>query len=180
MIRPPVIQIVGYKNSGKTTLIKQLLSVFNSLKLRVAVIKHDVHGFEIDHEGTDTYAYRQQGAAAIAITSPYRTALIEEQQTPLEELIERFGSYDLILVEGFKQEAFSKIVMLRNGEDQKLLQELDQVKACVMRDIEMVEHGSPRIERVGIAAPLALFVADEIEKIAVWILGEAELVPLAE
>jgi len=179
MNKPPVIQIVGYKNSGKTTLIRRLLRVFSNMNLRVAVIKHDVHGFEMDHEGTDSYAYRGHGASAIAITSPYRTALIEEQETSLKKLIERFDSYDLIMVEGFKHESFLKIVMLRNGEDRILLQELNQVKACVTRDketaaCEMLQAEGE--EQGGIpAAPLAHFAADEIDKIAVWILGEAGL-----
>ncbi|GAA0379563.1 molybdopterin-guanine dinucleotide biosynthesis protein B [Paenibacillus motobuensis] len=203
MNKPPVIQIVGYKDSGKTTLIGRLLPLFSGMNLRVAMIKHDAHGFEIDHSGTDTYAYRQHGAVAIAITSPYRTALIEEQETPLKELIERFGGYDLILVEGYKQEAYPKIVMLRSGEDRILLQELNQVKACVVRETETVENGkaaneilqteraehSPAqsagagqalLEGDFTAAPVVHFRADEIEKIAAWILSEAGLSPLAK
>jgi len=201
MSKPFVIQIVGYKDSGKTTLIGRLLPLFSSMNLRVAVIKHDAHGFEIDHSGTDTYAYRQHGAVAIAITSPDRTALIEEQETSLKELIERFGGYDLILVEGHKQEAFPKIVMLRSGEDRILLQELNQVKACVVRETETVENekaanevplteraehnpsqsagdGQALLEGDFTAAPVVHFVADEIEKIATWILSEAGLTAL--
>lgn len=201
MSKPPVIQIVGYKDSGKTTLIGRLLPVFSNMNLRVAVIKHDAHGFEIDHDGTDTYAYRQHGAVVIAITSPYRTALIEEQETPLKELIERFGGYDLILVEGYKQEAFPKIVMLRSGEDRILLQELNQVKACVVRETETVENekaaneisqtakagpspaqsvgaGQALLEGDFTTAPFVRFAANEIEKIAAWILSEAGLTAL--
>ncbi|WP_068781446.1 molybdopterin-guanine dinucleotide biosynthesis protein B [Paenibacillus sp. GM2] len=200
---PAVMQIVGYKDSGKTTLISRLLPLFSHMKLRVAVIKHDAHGFEIDHDGTDTYAFRRHGAAAIAITSPYRTALIEEQETSLMELIARFGGYDLILVEGYKREAFPKIVMLRSEEDRVLLQELNQVKAYVVRETETAGNGKaaneiPRTAKAQsgpaqlagtgqalrggevTAAPFAHFAANELEKIAAWVLSEAGLTPLAE
>lgn len=166
MSKLAVIQIVGYKNSGKTTLIGKLLESFKAMNLQVAVIKHDAHGFEMDREGTDTYSHHQHGAAAIAITSPYRTAVIEEQATPLVQLIERFKCYDLILVEGFKREAYPKIVLLRGREDLSLLQELSQVRAYVTRN----QDGS---RDRAIAAPPLHFGADETQQIAAWIAREA-------
>lgn len=54
-----VVQICGYKNSGKTTLIAALLPLLKEQGLRVAVIKHDSHGFDIDHKGTDTFRFRE-------------------------------------------------------------------------------------------------------------------------
>ncbi|MNJ56968.1 Molybdopterin-guanine dinucleotide biosynthesis adapter protein [compost metagenome] len=129
----PVIQIVGYKNSGKTTLIGKLLEILNAMNLRVAVIKHDVHGFEADRESTDTFRHRRAGAVATAITSPWRTAIIEEQETQLSELIKRFADYDMTIVEGFKQECYPKIVLIRNDEDLTLLKELTNIQAVVFR-----------------------------------------------
>lgn len=119
----PIIQIVGYKNSGKTTLIARLVAMLHALNLRVAVIKHDVHGFEVDREGTDTYRHRQAGASAVAIVSPWRTAIVEERETPLADLIGHFQAYDLIIVEGFKREPYPKIVLIRSAEDEHLLTE---------------------------------------------------------
>ncbi|WP_435925543.1 molybdopterin-guanine dinucleotide biosynthesis protein B [Paenibacillus sp. DYY-L-2] len=129
----PVIQICGYKNSGKTTLIAGLLPLLRAMHLRVAVIKHDVHGFEADVEGTDTYKLRTAGAAATAITSPMRTAVIEECETPLTALVERFQSYDLIIVEGFKREAYPKLVLMRSEEDLELVSELEGIQGIVLR-----------------------------------------------
>lgn len=132
-----IIQITGYKNSGKTTLIEGLLPIFLNMKLKTAVIKHDVHGFEADPKGTDTNRLRQAGAAATAITSPWRTALVIEEETPLSELVSRFeedGSYDLILIEGFKREHYPKLVLLRSIEDIMLLDELTHIEGILVRE----------------------------------------------
>ncbi|GAA0137205.1 molybdopterin-guanine dinucleotide biosynthesis protein B [Paenibacillus sp. YSY-4.3] len=129
----PVIQIVGYKNSGKTTLIGKLLEILNAMSLRVAVIKHDVHGFEADRESTDTFRHRRAGAVATAITSPWRTAIIEERETKLSGLIKHFEAYDLTIVEGFKKESYPKIVLIRDKGDLTLLEELTEIRAVVFR-----------------------------------------------
>ncbi|WP_433946638.1 molybdopterin-guanine dinucleotide biosynthesis protein B [Paenibacillus sp. SN-8-1] len=128
----PVYQIVGYKNSGKTHLVSRLVAHFTAKGLRVAVIKHDLHGFEMDKEGTDTYQHRAAGAAAVAITSPERTAVLEEKDTALSDLIARFAEYDLVLVEGFKQETYPKLVILREKRDIPLLSELSNIKGVVV------------------------------------------------
>ncbi|WP_322922160.1 molybdopterin-guanine dinucleotide biosynthesis protein B [Paenibacillus campi] len=129
----PIVQIVGYKNSGKTTLLTSLLRLFVQKGLRVAVIKHDAHQFQMDHPGTDTYAHTEAGAAAIAITSPLRTAIIREQPASLEQLIDELlgGSsavYDLILIEGFKYEAYPKVVLVAHEHDMELLQKLTDIR----------------------------------------------------
>ncbi|MGN7760126.1 molybdopterin-guanine dinucleotide biosynthesis protein B [Paenibacillus sp. 22594] len=121
MSRPAVCQIVGYKNSGKTTLICDLIPLLRQRGCSVAVIKHDGHEFEIDHEGTDTWKQRKAGASAVAITSGVRTSVIQERGRSLEELIESFADYDFVLVEGFKQERYPKIVLIRSEVDLILL-----------------------------------------------------------
>lgn len=126
---PVVIQIVGYKNSGKTTLIGALLQHWSAQGKRIAIIKHDAHEFDMDHAGTDTYAHTQSGAAAISISSATRTAIIEQQPSSLEQLIARFAiGYDLILVEGFKQAHYPKIVIVADQEGISLPAELSHVK----------------------------------------------------
>ncbi|GGA25313.1 molybdopterin-guanine dinucleotide biosynthesis protein B [Paenibacillus physcomitrellae] len=128
---PDVIQIVGYKNSGKTTLAAYLVRYFSGQGKKVGVIKHDGHEFEIDHPGTDSWRMTQAGAAAVAITSAGKTAIVEEQGRSLEELLVRFEAADLIIVEGFKREAYPKIVMLRSPEDLPLIQASSRIAAVV-------------------------------------------------
>jgi molybdopterin-guanine dinucleotide biosynthesis adapter protein len=118
---PTVVQIVGNKNSGKTTLICALIPLLREQGYTVAVIKHTHHSFEVDHSGTDTWKQREAGAAAVAITDGNRTARIEEQGAELPELVNSFGNYDYILVEGFKQEYYPKLVIIRSKEDEQLL-----------------------------------------------------------
>lgn len=161
---PPVVQIVGFKNSGKTTLITRLLNLFNGMNLKVAVIKHDVHGFEMDREGTDTYLFRETGAAAAAIVSPWRTAIIEEQETSLSELIEHFTAYDLILVEGFKQAHYPKLVLLRGPEDVPLLEQSSHICAIVQSEVAEKKMSD---EQANISLPC--FHRNEVEQIAKFI-----------
>ncbi|MFD1175725.1 molybdopterin-guanine dinucleotide biosynthesis protein B [Paenibacillus puldeungensis] len=161
---PPVVQIVGFKNSGKTTLITRLLHLFNGMNLKVAVIKHDVHGFEVDREGTDTYLFRETGAAAAAIVSPWRTAIVEEQETPLSELIEHFAAYDLILVEGFKQAHYPKLVLLRGPEDVALLEQSNHI--CAIVQSELAEK---RLSDEQAYFNLPCFQRNEMERIAQFI-----------
>ncbi|MFD1887650.1 molybdopterin-guanine dinucleotide biosynthesis protein B [Paenibacillus wenxiniae] len=151
--RPPIIQIVGYKNSGKTTLVTSLLRLLVQHGLRVAVIKHDAHQFQMDHPGTDTYAHTEAGAAAIAITSPRRTAIIREQSASLEQLIDELvestlDRYDLILVEGFKRENYPKVALIADEKGLELLSELTSIhwmytrlaSAHVTKYVEQKDH----------------------------------------
>lgn len=126
---PAVCQIVGFKNSGKTSLVCALIPLLKQKGERVAVIKHDGHEYDMDHPGTDTWKQRQAGAMAVAITSAARTSVIEERGSSLSELITVFSSYDYVLVEGFKQEAYPKIVLIRRQEDLELLQQTRNIAA---------------------------------------------------
>jgi molybdopterin-guanine dinucleotide biosynthesis adapter protein len=126
---PAVCQIVGYKNSGKTSLVCALIPLLKQKGERVAVIKHDGHEYDMDHPGTDTWKQRQAGAMAVAITSAARTSVIEERGSSLSELITVFSGYDYVLVEGFKQEAYPKIVLIRRQEDLELLQQTRNIAA---------------------------------------------------
>ncbi len=177
----PVIQICGYKNSGKTTLLAGLVEIFKGMNLHTAVIKHDVHGFEGDVEATDTYKLRKAGATATAITSPWRTAVVEECETPLTELIGRFQSYDLILVEGFKQAVYPKLVMLHHPEDVGLISQLGEIAALVCRrekEAGLLSEGESAFAWDALLSGeqiIPMFYADEVDKIAEWILKLVEV-----
>lgn len=164
-----IIQIVGYKNSGKTTLISRLIPILNDMNYKIAVIKHDVHGFDSDVEGTDTYKLRQAGALATAITSPWRTAIMEERETSVQSLVDYFREYDLVILEGFKQEEYPKLVLVTSIEDMQLVRELNQVIGIVYRDLSEVERDALRL--LSSEQNLPLLEAGQIEDIARYVIG---------
>ena len=101
------IGIIGYSNTGKTTLIEKLIPLFAARGLRVAAIKNAHHGFDMDRPGKDSYRYREAGAAQVLIATSQRWALLTETpQGPaaLEELLAELAPCDLVIIEGFKSE----------------------------------------------------------------------------
>lgn len=123
----PYLSIVGYSNSGKTTLICRLIEIFTKRGLRIGTLKHDAHHFEIDHEGKDTWKHRQAGASVVMISSASRVATIETVAKPVafEQLLGRFTDVDFVLVEGYKKELARKIVVARTKEQWNLVNELE-------------------------------------------------------
>lgn len=118
---PPLICIVGYSGSGKTTLMVHLISCLARRGLRVGTIKHDLHGFQIDHPGKDSYRHKNAGAAASLISSPTQVALVadtDHDHAP-EELAAMLPRMDIVLAEGFKRAPLPKIEVFRpeTGKD---------------------------------------------------------------
>ena len=113
MTMPPVFGITGWKNSGKTTLTERLITELTGRGLKLATIKHAHHGFDIDHEGTDSHRHRVAGAREVAIVSGRRWALMHElageDEPRLEDVLARLSPIDLVLIEGYKREAHPKV-----------------------------------------------------------------------
>ncbi|CAH1190949.1 MULTISPECIES: molybdopterin-guanine dinucleotide biosynthesis protein B [unclassified Paenibacillus] len=129
---PKVVQVVGYKNTGKSTLTAALTREFSNRGLRVAVIKHDGHDhFQMDREGTDSHRFAEAGAGAVAVMSDTRTAILEKRAARLEDMLHYFKDYDWVLIEGHKQAPYPKLVMARSGEDLLLVQQLERVIGVV-------------------------------------------------
>ncbi len=104
----PLLGFAAFSGTGKTTLIEAILPKLVERGLRVAVIKHAHHDFDIDQQGKDSYRLRKAGATQMLISSRYRRALITETPTTeatLPHLIRQLdqSQLDLILVEGFKK-----------------------------------------------------------------------------
>ncbi|MBY0117173.1 molybdopterin-guanine dinucleotide biosynthesis protein B [Paenibacillus sp. FSL H8-0317] len=130
--KPHIIQIVGYKNTGKTTLTAALIGHFSSFGLKVAAIKHDGHDhFEMDQEGTDSYRFGEAGASAVVVMSEKRTAIMERQSTKLEDMLSHLSDYDWIVVEGFKDASYPKFVMVREEKDLTLVDQLEGVVGMI-------------------------------------------------
>ena len=112
----PVISFVGYSNSGKTTFLVKLVGEMKTRGHRIAVIKHDIHGFDIDIAGKDTYEYSAAGADIVCISSPQRFAYIEKRQAELslDAVLERVRDVEFIFTEGYKREKQHKIEIFRH------------------------------------------------------------------
>ena len=120
----PIISIVGKSDSGKTTLIEKLVPELTRRGYRVATVKHDMHGFEVDHEGKDSWRHKQAGAHTVVISSPQKVALIRdvEKDLTLDEIRARWiRDVDLILSEGYKRDVQPKIEVFRKEKHKKLL-----------------------------------------------------------
>jgi len=112
----PIVSVVGRSDSGKTTLICGLLPELKRRGYRVATVKHDVHGFEIDKPGKDTWKHGQAGADIVIISSPARFALMEKvaEELTLDQVIAKIENVDLILSEGYKRNDKPKIEVFRS------------------------------------------------------------------
>ncbi|ANY71579.1 molybdopterin-guanine dinucleotide biosynthesis protein B [Paenibacillus ihbetae] len=164
-----VVQLCGYKNSGKTTLIAALLPLLKKRGLRIAVIKHDSHGFDIDHEGTDTFRFREAGAEGVAIASPGRTAIMKESEANLGELLACYDDFDLVLIEGYKRERYPKLVLLRSADDLTLLDEAVAVQAVIVRPDMLKEPSAlPEIRQ---RQTVPVLTWDDVSQIAAIIMN---------
>jgi molybdopterin-guanine dinucleotide biosynthesis adapter protein len=120
----PIISIVGKSDSGKTTLIEKLVPELTRRGYRIATVKHDVHGFEVDREGKDSWRHKKAGAHTVVISSPNKVALIRdvEKDLTLDEIREKLiQEVHLILSEGYKKDVQSKIEIFRKEKHQELL-----------------------------------------------------------
>ena len=157
----PIVSIVGKSDSGKTTLIEKLVPELTQRGYRVATVKHDVHGFEVDREGKDSWRHKQAGGHTVVISSPKKGALIRdvEKDLTLEEIREKLiQDVDLIVSEGYKKDVQPKIEIFRKEKHKELL--------CTKED-NLIAIVSDKKFRVGVPC---LFlddirgVADFIEK----------------
>ena len=115
-----VVGFAGYSGAGKTQLIEGLIAALKSRGLRVSVVKHAHHRFDIDHPGKDTYRHRQAGAFEVVIASSQRLALMREfereKELSVHHLIaELYDGVDWVLVEGFRDSDLLKIEVWRQA-----------------------------------------------------------------
>lgn len=114
----PVISFIGWSGSGKTTFIEKLIPILRSRGLRLAVIKHDGHEFQIDKEGKDTWRFSQAGAEYVAIANPRHSAELINGPASFSQLCHRAERFaDLIIAEGWTDEEAPQIEILRGHQD---------------------------------------------------------------
>lgn len=150
--RPIIFQIVGYKNSGKTTLVAELTRRFKQDGFTVGTAKRDAHDFTIDTPGTDTWKHQEAGADVTAISSSARSAVLRSSPMALSGLLAYMQDADIILVEGFKRESYPKLILLRSIEDIHLLQQLSSPAAAVIwsADIRQALENNPDYSKLAI------------------------------
>ena len=131
-----VVGFCGYSGSGKTTLVEQLIVRLKRAGLRVSVVKHAHHDFDIDHEGKDSWRHRQAGAGEVVIASSRRMAKMREFEAGtapnVHALIAELNDCDWVLVEGFKHAELAKIEVWRaaNGKPALYLEDRHVVAVC--------------------------------------------------
>lgn len=162
MAHIPVIAFAAYSGTGKTTVIEKLICQLKKKGLRLAVIKHDGHSFEIDHEGKDSWRFSHAGADITIISSAEKMAYIEQRELSLQEQIHMVHDVDLILVEGYKNENLPQIGIARAATGKGFTAEPNRFIALIT-DIIDIKTDKP------------CFGLDEIEEIANFIIRWASL-----
>lgn len=144
-----IFGFAGYSGSGKTTLIEQLIPLFTQRGLKVSLIKHAHHTFDVDTPGKDSYRHRQAGCTEILVTSSRRWVLMHELRgTPepgLAEHINHISPCDLLLVEGFKHEHIPKLEIHRAEVGEPLLHPHDPHIIAIASD-EPLETRLPQFD----------------------------------
>jgi molybdopterin-guanine dinucleotide biosynthesis protein B len=120
-----VIGLAGWSGAGKTTLLARIIPYFLKEGLRVSVIKHAHHSFDVDVPGKDSWVHRQSGAVEVLVSSGQRWALMHElrgaDEPRLPELLVKLSPVDLVVVEGFKSEPHRKIEVHRTANGKAML-----------------------------------------------------------
>jgi molybdopterin-guanine dinucleotide biosynthesis protein B len=142
-----IIGLAGWSGSGKTTLITKLLPHLIARGQRVSTLKHAHHGFDLDQPGKDSFMHRTAGATEVVISSAKRFAVLhelrDEPEWDLPELLTKFAPVDLVLVEGFKRDAFPKLEIHRSANGKPLIQPDDPHIVAIASDIPLPQAKVP-------------------------------------
>lgn len=161
-----VFGFAGYSNSGKTTLIEMLIPRFVERGLRISLIKHAHHGFDLDRPGKDSYRHREAGATEVFLVSSKRWVLMhelrDEEEPSLEHQISLMAPCDLVLVEGFKYTAIPKIEVHRPANGKPLLYPENPNIIAIATDAPL-------------EAPLPVLDLNDIDAVADFILKQVDL-----
>ncbi len=160
-----VFGFAGYSGSGKTTLIEKLIPRFVMEGLKVSLIKHAHHDFDIDRPGKDSYRHREAGASEVLLTASGRWVLMHElrgeTEPDLNQQLTRLSPCDLVLIEGFKHAPIPKLEIHRSANRRPLLFPEDQNIVAVASDIRL-------------ATELPQFELDDADEIASFIMRYLE------
>ena len=164
-----MIGLSAYSGTGKTTLMKQVIPLLKSKGLKIAVIKHAHHHFDIDQPGKDSYELRKSGANHTIVCTTTRMAAISEFATPdeepsLQEIVDSLNAsrFDILLVEGYKHLAFAKIELHRSAVGKPYLHPEDPTIVALACDAPPPEALSIPILDINSPQQIAQFIYDEV------------------
>jgi molybdopterin-guanine dinucleotide biosynthesis protein B len=145
-----IIGLAGWSGSGKTTLIKKLIPSLIARGSSVSTLKHAHHGFDLDQPGKDSFFHRTAGATEVIISSARRWAILhelrEEPEWDLPALVAKMSPVDLVLVEGFKRDAFPKLEIHRAANGKPLIHPDDPHIVAIAADIALPQAKIPVID----------------------------------
>jgi len=165
----PVLGFAAFSGTGKTTLLEKLIPLLTAQGIRIGMVKHAHHEFDIDTPGKDSYRLRKAGAQQMLIASSRRLALMTEYVTPqeprLDELLQRLDvkSIDLVLVEGFKHVPFPRIELHRKAPGKTLLYPHDPGIIAVASDHQLDCGDLPALD-INDTAAIAAFILDWLKE----------------
>ncbi len=165
----PLLGFVAFSGTGKTTLLKQLIPLLKQQNLKIGLIKHAHHRFDIDIPGKDSYELRKAGADQVLVVSQQRWAMItetpEQQSDPaLTDMLTHLdqSGLDLILVEGFKHVAFPKLELHRPALGHPLLFPHDVDILAIATDAPLQQETTLPVLDLNQAAAIADFIRQHI------------------
>jgi molybdopterin-guanine dinucleotide biosynthesis adapter protein len=136
-----IFGFAGYSGSGKTTLIEQLIPLLSARGLKVSLIKHAHHAFDVDTPGKDSYRHRHAGCSEVLVTSSRRWVLMHElrgaAEPDLNQQLMHLSPCDLVLIEGFKHDRIPKIEVYRAAVGEPLLHPHDANIVAVASDARL-------------------------------------------
>ena len=162
-----IIGLAGWSGSGKTTLITKLIPRLTARGLRVSTLKHAHHGFDLDQPGKDSFMHRTAGATEVIVSSARRFAVLhelrDEPEWNLPALVGKMSPVDLILVEGFKRDAFPKIEIHRVANGKPLIHPDDPHIVAIAADTALPQATVPVIDLDDIDAIADLVLARAVQ-----------------
>ena len=145
-----IIGLAGWSGSGKTTLIKKLIPQLIARGLKVSTLKHAHHGFDLDQPGKDSFFHRAAGATEVIISSAKRFAILhelrEEPEWDLSDLVAKMSPVDLVLVEGYKRDAFPKLEIHRAANGKPLIYPEDPHIIAIAADVPVPTAKVPVVD----------------------------------
>lgn len=159
-----IFGFAGYSGSGKTTLIEKLIPLFVQRGLKVSLVKHAHHTFDVDQPGKDSFRHRHAGCTEVLVTSSRRWALMHElrgaAEPTLNEQMQRLSPCDLLLVEGFKHEPIPKLEVYRAEVGESMIHPHDSNIVAIASDARV----DTQLPQLDLNAPdmIAAFILKQV------------------